>query len=274
MTSGSEYARDFYKTWPFAQKAVCLYVHSIAWKGATVWGFKPDETKGTPLLDISQEALCGVLPDWFIDGNTMVSIETGSTARLGPVKAGSGQFTLITLADSFGEEDGESLLRMACSNHPNIQKMEEVMRTGPNDMAEAMLKLRLDEARHGLFLPEWAYDAVQAAKANRWAVLNDLYDYYLHVNHLRRNLLGSMQASLQPWLEEHHSEYTVTDIAWNEEWHPREGHGGWVGVYWAFRECGLQLTHFGIEFPAWLREFQAAGLMSASHLEGWAKLGL
>lgn len=270
---GSEHARDFYNEWEFAQKGVCLYTHGIAWRGAQLLGFRPDEREGEVLLDISEQALLEVVPAWFIDGKTTVAIQDGAPPSL-TAATGDG-LTVLTLADSFGDEDGHSLLRAACSNYLPIRTMQEVMRVNPNDMAETALKYMLQEARSGLFLPDWAYDPAQTALANMWVATAGLEQFRLQVRRYRDNLLHAILDGLRDWLAERHPDFRDPIPAWNRQWAPSEATGGWDGLYWAFRECGLELTHYGQEFPAWLRKFGDAGVpMPRWVLNGWAELGL
>ena len=271
---GSEYARAFYDQWDFVKHAVCLYTRSIAWKGAAVWGFTPRSSEGERLVDIPEETLLEIVPAWFIDGHAEVRPTGDDPPTLQPASTDGGLF-VRTIGESFGQPDGGSLLWPACANYPAIQQMSDVRRLGPNELAETTLKFMLDDAKGSLYLPQWAYEPDQAAQANMWGVASSLEDYRLTVERHRRNLLYGIRDALKDWLGKRYPKVAQFEPFWNRESRPSDAMGGWDGVYLAFQQCGVPLTTFGEEFPAWLRQMEGAGLpVPDGALKGWADLGL
>jgi hypothetical protein len=250
---------------------VCLYSRGISWKGATFWGFTGGSSEGEPLLHISQDTLLAVVSGWIIDGRTQVGVAEGHPPALAPASGCEPVYTILTPPSSPFDAPGQSLLWPACSHHQLILEMRDLAIRGHNPNAETMLKFLLDEAQRSLFLPEWAFDAQRAAEANMWGVVGGLEMYRLIVGDRRKGLLWQLRQSLSQWLTEQFPEVNLWHPEWSAEWLPRDAAGGWDGVYWAFRECGLPLDTFGREFPAWLRQLP---FVSAAALAGWSELGV
>ena len=271
---GAEYARAFYEAFPFAQKAVCLYAAGISWKGAAIYGFAPGSREAEVILEISQEILLAVTPEWIVDGSVRVGVEDGTPPSLALPSDTETAFLIKTPPQSPFEPPGVSLLSLACGNYPAMLEMRELVARGPNPSAESMRRFLLDEAQRGLFLPEWAFDAAKTAEASKDGVILGLHMYGLTVAQHREGLLWSLIPALNGWLKERFGDFTHYHGVWNSEWLPRDGLRGWEGIYWAFQECGLPLARFGREFPGWLRELNQQGLISQEALHGWIELGL
>jgi hypothetical protein len=272
---GAEYARAFYETFSFAQKAVCLYSAGISWKGAALYGLAPGVEDATTVLKISQETLLAITPNWIVDGSVRVDVEDGTPPSLAlPSDAETG-FVIATPPQSPFEPPGVSLLSLACANYPPMSEMRDLLaKRGPNPDAESMYKILLDEAQRGLFLPDWAFDADMTAEANKEEAIHGLQMYAIMVGQHRQGLLWSLTSALNGWLTQRFPDLAHYQGIWNNEWLPRDGLRGWEGIYWAFLQCGLPLTRFGQEFPRWLRDLNQEGLISREALRGWIELGL
>jgi hypothetical protein len=271
---GAEYARAFYEAFPFAQKAVCLYSAGISWKGAAVYGIAPGIQEAQTVLEISQETLLAVTPEWIVDGSVRVGVKDGTPPSLALPSDTETAYLVKTPPQSPFEPPGVSLLSSACGNYPAMLEMRGLMSRRPNPNAESMYRLLLDEAQRGLFLPKWTFDAGKTAEADKDGVILGLHMYGLTVAQHRKGLLWSLRPALNGWLTQRFPDLRHYVGTWNSEWLPRGGLGGWEGIYWAFRECGLPLTRFGQEFPGWLRELNQQGLISEQALLGWIELGL
>jgi hypothetical protein len=214
--------------------AVRLCVAGVAWKGARVGAVLVGRDEIDWRGELEEDALRELLLDWFIEGQTTLTLSSQRPIRL--VAPGS--------ADSF-----ELVVRAAAA---------------PASGSEYS----------SLRLPAWALQPQTAAQANAQAVQYGLHWYGLYVGQWRGEFERSLCCSLHEfWGGQEEGLYQVY-LEWNREWFPHDVFRRWQGVYAAFDRCGLTLVNFGREQMTLVRQSVESGLSPPSLLAEWQELGL
>lgn len=271
---GAQHARAFYEKWEAVQKAVCLCAAGVAWKGARIGVVLTQSDQIDWRGELEEEALRELLPNWFIDGQTTLTLSSQRPIRLAPPGTlDSFEVIIETAGTPPSEESGLTLLWPACSNLGAIERMREQATAG-NPLALQVLRELLGYACLSLGLPLWALEPQTASKADAQAVQYGLHWYGVFVSRWREDFEHSLCWRLRElWRGGESGLYSVF-LEWNREWFPDEAFRRWQGVYESFARCGLTLVRFGQEYAAQLREFVESGLLPRSILAGWEELGL
>ena len=249
--------RDVSGRWNFVPQSVGLYAHAMAWKGGRIVGLRGDDTQA--VIGADQDTVVDLISDYLLDGRVAVRVkDDAGVLSLAKAIESETAYEVLTPNDSPRDEPGRSVFETATANHENTLKMIELLKLGPNPHAEFMLKVMRNDVLRSFSLPEWLYDKDQVAAAGMDAVIHALDMFRIMVNSYRDGFARSVCCALEDWLVSQEPPIRHATLFWYAKQSGKTGIEGLDAVYWAFRECGLPLTQFGREFPAWLRSTNEA----------------